>query len=43
MTEREFLSLFRAAMLGHGSRGVIRIPDHSATAAAAYTVLTTKP
>ncbi|MBF0562283.1 MAG: C1 family peptidase [Alphaproteobacteria bacterium] len=40
MTEREFLSLFRKALLGHGTRGVQ--PVSRDQAAAAYSVLTTQ-
>ncbi|MEI8394974.1 MAG: C1 family peptidase [Rhodospirillaceae bacterium] len=41
MMEREFLSLFRKALLGRGTRGVTRASSNFA--AAAYTLLTTKP
>ena len=40
MTEREFLSLFRRTMLGHGSRGLSE--ESAAQAGAAYAVLTTR-
>ena len=40
MTEREFLSLFRRTLLGHGTRGVTLL--RADQAAAAYTVLTTR-
>ena len=42
MTEREFLSLFRTALLGRGARAVTRA-THDTMAAAAYTLLTTRP
>ncbi len=41
MTEREFLSAFRMALLGHGTRGVTT--GENPLAAAAYALLTTKP
>lgn len=40
MTEREFLSLFRKTLLGHGTRGLSE--ERAGRAAAAYAVLTTR-